>query len=339
MPTPRLHHVRTIATKVSSSLSLANLALLLTVLGSTATAQTYTAVNLGSLAGVQPTVAAAMNSSGQVVGYSYLSNASSHAFLYTAGTMIDLGTLPGDSSSYATGINASGEVTGFSVSPSGYGRAFFYSGGTMFDLNAGPGEPCCAIQATAISDSGQVVGPAVTLDAGGITFLYAAGYLTNLSGALSGASAINSTGQIAGYCHSDPQGFGHACLYTGGVAFDLGALPLGNVSEFVASGADGLNDNGQVVGWSGLLENPSHAFLYSAGNLLDLGTSDAGAAALGINNSGQVVGYLGTSAFLFSAGVTTYLDDIVNVPDQLAEAVAINDSGQIAVNGGTAHTF
>jgi probable HAF family extracellular repeat protein len=53
--------------------------------------------DLGTLGGLQSS-AAAINASGQVVGYSDNNNPNSpevHAFLYTGGSMHDLGTLGG----------------------------------------------------------------------------------------------------------------------------------------------------------------------------------------------------------------------------------------------------
>src|SRR6516165_9664411 len=69
---------------------------------------------------------------------------------------------------------------------------------------------------------------------------------------------------------------------------DLGSLGAG------ASNAFGINDRGQVVGESNTT-GLTHAFLYSGGQILDLGTLAVGTLgaeswATGINNRGQVVG-------------------------------------------------
>jgi probable HAF family extracellular repeat protein len=70
---------------------------------------------------------------------------------------------------------------------------------------------------------------------------------------------------------------------------DLGALLIYSSSE-----AHGMNDAGQVVGFSYATGAPyyeEHPFLYSGGELIDLGTlggHDAGAWA--INNRAQIVG-------------------------------------------------
>jgi probable HAF family extracellular repeat protein len=84
---------------------------------------------------------------------------------------------------------------------------------------------------------------------------------------------------------------------------DLGALPGHTVSQ-----AFDVNDSGEVVGQSfpsSPFENP-YAFLYSSGQMKDLGTLGGNfSAARGINASGEVVGQSATSsgaphAFLYS---------------------------------------
>jgi probable HAF family extracellular repeat protein len=105
---------------------------------------------------------------------------------------------------------------------------------------------------------------------------------------------------------------------------DLGVLP-----GYVASEATGINSSGQVVGVSTTNSSSGHAFLYSSGQLTDLGPAvvvPVFGEGLGINNTGQVVGgssfTSGGQAFLYSNSKTTALP--------LDTAVAINDNGQIA---------
>jgi probable HAF family extracellular repeat protein len=98
----------------------------------------------------------AINSSGQVVGYSFMAgNSTQHAFLYQSSVMRDLGTLRGGYS-IAWGINAAGDVVGESD-----GSAFLYHNGVMIDLNTlvQPGTNLFRLEmATAINDLGQIVG-------------------------------------------------------------------------------------------------------------------------------------------------------------------------------------
>ena len=106
---------------------------------------------------------------------------------------------------------------------------------------------------------------------------------------------------------------------------DLGALPGGNSSQ-----AHGINDFGQVVGWSG-----TDAFLYSGGVMDNLGTLPgySGSYANGINDNGQVVGFTGYdtddayTAFRYSS--KGGMVNLGNFGGYFSYASAINNSGQI----------
>jgi probable HAF family extracellular repeat protein len=88
-----------------------------------------------------------------------------------------------------------------------------------------------------------------------------------------------------------------------------------------------INGSGEVVGY---YRTPgSHAFLYDNGayTTLESGTAEA----TGINDSGEIVGLLlGNGSFLYNNGTYITLND-PSAPDGV-DAVAINDSGQIAGN-------
>lgn len=100
--------------------------------------QNGSVTDLGALQGADASAAYSVNSSGDIVGgsrVSELSGAPTHAFLDHAGVMTDLGTLAGDSNSTANSINDSGQIVGQSQSDSTT-RAFLYENGQMFDLNS-----------------------------------------------------------------------------------------------------------------------------------------------------------------------------------------------------------
>jgi probable HAF family extracellular repeat protein len=244
-----------------------------------------------------------------------LMGASTASAASTTYTIKDLGTLSGGSSTFPHGVNTSGQIVGEASGSAGNTRAFLYSGGQMQDLGTLPNAICPDSIANAINDSGQVVGEA---------------------------------------CYSF--GYRHAFLYSGGQMQDLGTLPndacSGQLSNPHSSAKD-INASGQVVGWACNSSAAHHAFLYSGGQMQDLGTLSGGfnSEARAINDSGQVVGYsqlfpspTGGSphAFLYSGGQMQSLGTLPN--GSVSEAYDINRSGQVVgysytTSTGTPHAF
>jgi probable HAF family extracellular repeat protein len=112
--------------------------------------------------------AAAINNSGQIVGYSYFNGGVPMAALWSNGTATKLGVLPGGddgSTSYALAINNHGAIVGQSDNGTRYTQAVLFAGGTIKDLNSYlPASLVSAkwqlIAATGINDSGEIVGNA-----------------------------------------------------------------------------------------------------------------------------------------------------------------------------------
>jgi probable HAF family extracellular repeat protein len=179
-----------------------------------------TMVDLGTLGG-SASWGNAINSTGQVTGYSVTSGGGEDAFLASVGTggavtMIDLGSL-GGGSSWGTGINNAGQVTGYAWTSSLWSHAFLASVGTggavtMTDLGT-LGDP--ASFGTSINASGNVLGYDQT--SFGTTadyFLYDPAYdnttysnhLLDLTSLLTSSgwsnvtvSALNDNNQLTGY--------------------------------------------------------------------------------------------------------------------------------------------
>ena len=251
--------------------------------------------DLGTLGG-RTSTAYGVNNLGQVVGESDdtpnqpPNQGSQHAFLYSEGLMQNLGTLGGDNS-IANGINNNGQVVGRAKLPNHVALPFVWENGLMQGLGTNPGE------ATGINSRGEVVG-----SSNGNIFLYSGGIMQNL-GTLAGFPGGNALGlnnnkdvQVVGYSWINNGQTNHAFLWQSGSMQDLGTL--GGQSSI----ANGINDNGQVVGSANTLTGSEQAFLYSNGqiqnlnNLIDPTSGWTLTVATAINDSGQIVGY-GTNNF------------------------------------------
>jgi len=129
---------------------------------------------------------------------------------------------------------------------------------------------------------------------------------------------------------------------------DLGTL--GGVPSY----GYGINDSGQVTGYSGTATGVTQAFLWDPqSGMHDLGTLPGGDKSVGndINASGQVTGYGHTvtgldHAFLWNGSSMLDLNDLIpsGVGWILSDGGAINDAGQIAGSAyfggqGNAHAF
>jgi probable HAF family extracellular repeat protein len=340
-----------------------------------ATASTATIIDLGSLGG-GVAIASSLSAGGQVAGTSTTVSGESHAFIFDSGALTDLGTLactPPNCASSGYAINSAGHVAGSSLNSTGATRAVLWTGaGAITDLGTLGGG---SAEAFAINGAGEVTGASAT-GVGGLgqnrhAFLWkptgpngTTGTMVDL-GDLGGnhtqsnsvGQAINSGGQVAGVDGIN----GRAFLWTPdapggttGAMIDLGTLPC--TQTICVSSATGINDAGQVVGWSTTgadFSAPIDAFLWTpaapggtTGTMIDLGAlpcqpPNCGTQALGINSLAQVVGHssgdtpvgTGDHAVLWTvANGLIVLNTLLpaNSTWFLTRAVAINDTSQIA---------
>jgi probable HAF family extracellular repeat protein len=155
----------------------------------------------------------AINATGEVTGHILVLSVTgalvNHAFIY-GGSMHDLGDVPGLNNSFGSAINASGWVTGDLTNSDGSVRHAFLFNGQMNDLGTLPGFDLSS--ANGINGEGQIVGSG--FNAGPIVdvnqshaFIYdSEDGMVDLNSLispssrwiLSGASAINDSGQITG---------------------------------------------------------------------------------------------------------------------------------------------
>ena len=216
--------------------------------------------DLGTLGGAYST-ATSINNTGNVVGYSTTASGQTHAFLWQDGEMTDLGTL-GGSFSQANGINDKGQIVGHSQLANGETHAFLWQDGVMTDLGGfADGAPSVGTgvlsQANDINDASNIVGWGFTATAAEAA-LWRAGDVIRLdpaSGRGGVALRTNAQGLIVGYVSTGT--YTHAILWRNGMGFDPGTLGGNN------SSAQGINNVGDMVGWSDTKSGERRAVLWS----------------------------------------------------------------------------
>jgi probable HAF family extracellular repeat protein len=305
----------------------------------------YSVINLGTLGGSASNGYGGPNDRGWVTGDANLAgDQNEHAFLWRDGVMTDLGTLGGPNSSVASPVKDEiGLIVGFAqtatVDPFGE-----FWGATYF--------------CTALNCLGWQY-----LQRG---FVWHDGVMTalpTLGGNNDGALGANNLGQVVGVAETAMQDSNCISAVPGilprqqldfsaviwgpepGQIQVLPAFPDDSVAAALA-----INDNGQVVGTSGVCEQPGflafgrHAVLWQHGTVTDLGTLggmmfNAGNA---INNKGQVVGQsdlpgdTATHAFfwqndkgMIDLGTLPTPNPISGMPDSISIANDINEKGQV----------
>lgn len=300
----------------------------------------YTITDLGALGGGSSTAASGISSNGWVTGSGDTDTALSLPFLWSAGTGLSAVSPVNSQYAFGAGVNAAGVVVGYEYNGNwSIFRAFVNNGSGATYIPTLPGGASNA--ATGISDSGTVVGYSETVSAGGNdeAFSYSGGLLTGLGmlpgGTTSQANAINNSGHIAGQSNSLTSPISDPVLWTGSALTDLG-VPSG----YQSGEATAISNAGQVAGTlhapSG---GPSRAFLWTAsGGTTVLGalTSGGDSQAYGVNSAGAVVGTSDGIAFLYSNSAMYDLNTLLDPSStgwELDEAMAIDDSGQIAGTG------
>lgn len=140
---------------------------------------------------------------------------------------------------------------------------------------------------------------------------------------------LNQSGQAIGDILDEGGHFSTAVLYADGILTPLGAAGQSSYGQ-------GINDAGQVVGYSHGANGRDVAFIYDKGKVSYIKLSAQNSYAVDINNRGDVLGYTVSGetrrAFIYKDGVATYLDR--DLPAYSAP-LALNDSGQIVFHGGS----
>lgn len=194
--------------------------------------------------------------------------------------------------------------------------------------------------AYALNNRGDVVGLSRVHDGDTHAFHYRdrAGVMTDLSplnseSILTSSMDINKHRQIASGVIEN--GVYVPAIYEArsGQVTTLGTL--GGVTAFGFNGvATAINDGGQAVGYSYLDSLNRHAFLFSDGEMTDIGSLGGYSGALAINNSGAIAGFSSDTsvgyphAFVYRDGLMMEIDPFGG-PNNESIARGINNHDQV----------
>jgi len=221
--------------------------------------------SLGTLADGSNSEAFALNASGLVVGDSQADGDSHRPALFGENGVKDLGISAKNSDTLKTayGINAAGQIVGRYDTESGSTHGFLYASDRLTDLGTLGGDDS---EALGINQTGVIVGDSETGSGATHAFVVSGGSMQDL-GTLNGfakasyARAINDGGQIVGESDSDDQK--RAFVYTNGQMIDLtrAAINLRKAGFSALDVADGINNQGWIVGFGTTLDGRINAFL------------------------------------------------------------------------------
>ncbi len=311
--------------------------LALFLVGRSASAVTYTVIDLATLAQGSTVVVRGPNGAGTAVGGGKVAGGR-RGLRFTGAGLQQISGLAGSDYTTVFGIDDFGNVVGGSNTPTAV-RAFrsTTADGTR-ELPPLAGDT--ASTAFALNKPGQVVG--FSSGPGGEQAVLWAndGTVTALPGISSAltsrALGINERGDVVGAWDTG-SGLRAILWPRGGPAQDLGTPSGQPTSEAVA-----VNSRGDIVGYSADVTDTRRATLWqSGGGSLDLGTLPGGdfSQALGINDPGDIVGTStsssGSRAFIWTLnnGLQDLNGLIAPSSFALTQAVGINAGGMIVAIG------
>lgn len=285
--------------------------------------------DLGTFGGMWSS-ALGINAAGSVVGQVAISPSEQQAFLWTRSGFTNLAPA-GAIQSHAEAIDNSTKVAVFARGDD-WSRAFIWSDGAITDLDI----PDVSYVAD-LSQAGDVVGWRWHPIRRDQAYHWRDGVLTDLpslGGLSSLAFAVNAQGVIVGRAENTARQY-KAVAWKHGVVTNLGALvPEAGGSVGIVSSARGINDAGDIAGFSRAPDGTTHAVLWSRGELIDLGNFGGYfAVAFDVNERRQVVGYtimrdtFVRKAFLWDNGRVVELGALS--PGQSTFAYGINNRSEI----------
>jgi probable HAF family extracellular repeat protein len=293
----------------------------------------YRVVSLGIPLGGSAGGAAAINNLGWVAGDSNLTgDASQHAELWVYGYPIDMSTLGGPNSAVLwPGLNTWGEAVGISGTSATDPLGETWSCGAFFPASH-TGHTCV-----------------------GFKWQWGVGMtaLPTLGGNNGFATSVNSSGQVVGWAENtvhDPTCVSPQVLQFEAVVWGPGPHQVQELPPYSGDpdgAATGINDNGQVIGISGICQNAVgnqsaiHGVLWEHGNVTNLGNLGGYAwnTPMALNNHGQIVGFSDLPGDQHGANPNFHaflwtqshgIQDLGTLPgDAISEALGINDQGEV----------
>lgn len=299
----------------------------LSAIADAATTTRFTVTDLGNYQG-NYLRALGMNDWGDVVGI-YTVNGKEIPFLYRDGSVQSLSSI-NSGGAWAYSVNNSRDIVGMLYSGTSC-AAYLYHNGTKQVLAMPYGDNAAAVD---INSTGTIVG---TYGYSGMPngFIYRNGQAADIGtlGGYTAATAISENGTVTGYSYLG--GESHLFRYTTTMV-DLGVL-----NGYPCD----VNDSAKIVG-----DHNGTAFLHDGTRMINLGTlAGSYSHAQAINNQGWIVGWssvsvpstYGQHAFLYQDGEMYDLNTLLATGQNLDlnNAVAINQSGQIVVEGAGNHTY
>jgi probable HAF family extracellular repeat protein len=294
----------------------------------------YRVINLGNPLGGSSSAGNAMNNLGWSMGVANLpGDTTQHAELWSRGLHLDLGTLGGPNSAVIFANHSDrGQIVGISETA---------------DMDPLMETWSCA----------GAFFPTITHHVC-LGFVWQNGAMTALPtlGGYNGvAASANNLGQVVGWAETavnDPTCVPPQVQQFEAVIWGPGKDQIQQLSPFQGdpdSAATAINDNGQVVGISGICQNAvgafsaKHAVLWQDGQPMDLGNIGGHGwnTPTFINNHGQIVGFAnqggdlvnGQLALKFHAFLWTKdrgMRDLGTLSgDAISEALGINEAGQV----------
>jgi probable HAF family extracellular repeat protein len=265
-------------------------------------AATFSVSELPNLGGGSNSTASGINDKGDVIGSSYNTAYALRSTTWPAGgAPVELPILSNATTSEGMAVSSTGIIVGKSQLIDYSEHAMLWSSATSMPIDLGTLGGFNSV-AYGVNSAGDAVGNALVLDNSTMHAVLwpASNHVTIDLGTLPGgtyseAKGINAAGVIVGNS-DDATGMGQATLWSGPAHTPVLLQTLGGKMAV----AFGINDNGDVVGYSLTASNTVfRPTLWAApGHLpVDIGTLAGGSygGANSINNVGDIVGYSATS--------------------------------------------